>query len=114
MGGNHALLHTPGEVFLSSPLPTIQKFNQFRVTSGFGNPSRRGFSLAGNVGYDLNLSSVQYTAVQTSYNWDCCGLNFEYRRFVLGPVRNESQYRFAFSLANIGTFGNLRRQERVF
>lgn len=114
VGGNHALLHTPGEVFLSSPLPTILKFNQFRVTSGFGNPSRRGFSLAGNVGYDLNLSSVQYTAVQSSYNWDCCGLNFEYRRFVLGPVRNESQYRFAFSLANIGTFGNLRRQERVF
>ncbi|HWC16431.1 MAG TPA: LPS assembly protein LptD [Terriglobales bacterium] len=114
LGGSHALLHAPGEVFLSNPLPTVQKFNQFRVTSGFGNPSRRGFSLAGNVGYDLNLTSLQYTAIQTSYNWDCCGLNFEYRRFVLGPVRNESQYRFAFSLANIGTFGNLRRQERVF
>jgi LPS-assembly protein len=114
VGGNHALLHAPGEVFLSSPLPTVQKFNQFRVTGGYGNPSRIGFSLAGNVGYDLNLSSLQYTAIQTSYNWDCCGLNFEYRRFVLGPVRNESQYRFAFSLANIGTFGNLRRQERVF
>jgi LPS-assembly protein len=113
-GGSHALLHAPGEVFLSSPLPTIDKFNQFRITTGFGNPSRRGFSLAGNLGYDLNFDSVQYTAIQTSYNWDCCGLNFEYRRFVLGPVRNESQYRFAFSLANIGTFGNLRRQERVF
>ncbi|PYX98068.1 MAG: hypothetical protein DMG63_12880 [Acidobacteria bacterium] len=113
-GGNHALLHAPGEVFLSSPTPTVEKFNQFRLTAGFGHPSRRGISLAGNVGYDLNLTSLQYTAVQTSYNWDCCGLNFEYRRFVLGPVRNESQYRFAFSLANIGTFGNLRRQERVF
>ena len=113
-GGSHALLHAPGEVFLSSALPTIDKFNQFRITTGFGNPSHRGFSLAGNLGYDLNFTSVQYTAIQTSYNWDCCGLNFEYRRFVLGPVRNESQYRFAFSLANIGTFGNLRRQERVF
>ena len=114
IGGNHALLHAPGEVFLSSPVPTVEKFNQFRFTAGIGHPSRRGLSLAGNVGYDLNLTSLQYTAVQTSYNWDCCGLNFEYRRFVLGPVRNESQYRFAFSLANIGTFGNLRRQERVF
>jgi LPS-assembly protein len=113
-GGSHALLHAPGEVFLSSAFPTVEKFNQLRITSGFGNPSRRGFSLAANVGYDLNLTSLQYTAAQTSYNWDCCGLNFEYRRFVLGPVRNESQYRFAFSLANIGTFGNLRRQERVF
>jgi LPS-assembly protein len=114
IGGNHAILHAPGEVFLSNPLPTVDKFNQFRLTAGLGNPSRRGFSLAGNVGYDLNLNSLQYNAIQTSYNWDCCGLNFEYRRFVLGPVRNESQYRFAFSLANIGTFGNLRRQERVF
>jgi len=114
IGLNHAILHSPGEVFLSSPLPIVDNFNQFRLTAGLGNPSRRGFSLAGNVGYDLNLDSLQYNAIQTSYNWDCCGLNFEYRRFVLGPVRNESQYRFAFSLANIGTFGNLRRQERVF
>lgn len=114
IGGSHALLHAPGEVFLSSTLPPVDKFNQFRVTGGFGNPSRRGFSLAGNVGYDLNFTTLQYAAVQTSYNWDCCGLNFEYRRFVLPTVRNESQYRFAFTLANIGTFGNLRRQERVF
>jgi LPS-assembly protein len=114
IGGSHALLHVPGEVFLSSALPSIETFNQFRITSGFGHPSRQGFSVAGNVGYDLDISSLQYTAVQTSYNWDCCGLNFEYRRFVLGPLRNESQYRFAFSLANIGTFGNLRRQERLF
>ena len=114
IGGSHALLHSPGEVFLSSNLPPVEKFNQFRVTGGLGNPSRRGFNLAGNVGYDLNFTTLQYAAVQTSYNWDCCGLNFEYRRFVLPTVRNESQYRFAFSLANIGTFGNLRRQERVF
>ena len=114
LGGSHALLHAPGEVFLSTSTPTVEKFNQFRATAGIGSPSRRGLSLAGNVGYDVNLTSLQYTAIQTSYNWDCCGLNFEYRRFVLGPARNETQYRFAFSLANIGTFGNLRRQERVF
>jgi LPS-assembly protein len=113
-GGSHALLHAPGEVFLTSPIPSPENFNQYRLLGGYGNPSRRGFSVAGNMGYDVNLKSLQYDAVQTSYNWDCCGLNFEYRRFVLGPVRNESQYRFAFSLANIGTFGNLKRQERLF
>ncbi len=113
-GGSHALLRSPGEVFLSSTLPAVEKFNQFRLIAGYGNPSKRGLNVAGNVGYDVNLSSIQYDAVQTSYNWDCCGLNFEYRRFVLGPVRNESQYRFAFSLANIGTFGNLKRQERLY
>jgi LPS-assembly protein len=41
-------------------------------------------------------------------------LSFEYRRFSLGSVRNENQYRFAFTLANIGSFGNLKRQERLF
>ena len=45
---------------------------------------------------------------------DCCGISFEYRRFALGPVRNENQFRLAFSLANIGTFGNMKQQERLF
>jgi LPS-assembly protein len=38
----------------------------------------------------------------------------EYRRFALGTVRNENQFRFAFTLANVGTFGNLRRQDKLF
>ena len=57
---------------------------------------------------------LQYAAVQTAYNWDCCGLSVEYRRFALGSVRNENQFRFNFALANIGSFGNLRRQEKLF
>jgi LPS-assembly protein len=62
---------------------------------------------------------LQYAAAQTSYNWDCCGFSFEYRRFTLGSttigsVRNENEFRFALTLANIGTFGNMRRQERLF
>ncbi len=32
----------------------------------------------------------------------------------LGPVRTENQFRVAFIIANIGTFGNLRRQEKIF
>jgi LPS-assembly protein len=38
----------------------------------------------------------------------------EYRRFALGTVRNENQFRFALTFANIGTFGNLKRQEKMF
>ena len=90
------------------------KFNQFRVALGYGGLTQRGLSAATSFGFDAETKQLQFATAQTTYNWDCCGLNFEYRRFVLGPVRNESQYRFAFSLANIGTFGNLRRQERVF
>ncbi|MEO8726435.1 MAG: LPS assembly protein LptD [Acidobacteriaceae bacterium] len=116
-GASHTFLRAPGEVFtLTTPngnsVPA--EFNQYRLLAGYGSPSKRGFSIAGNVGVDAVFSNVQYEAAQTSYNWDCCGLSFEYRRFSLGTVRNESQYRFAFTLANIGTFGNLKRQERLF
>jgi LPS-assembly protein len=89
-------------------------FNQARMLLGFGSPSKHGFSAAGNVGYDFEFNVLQYATAQTAYNWDCCGINFEYRRFSLGSVRNENQFRFAFTLANIGTFGNLRRQTRLF
>ena len=57
---------------------------------------------------------LQYSAIQTSYNWDCCGVSFEYRRYELGSIRNENQFRFSFTLANIGAFGNLKRQERIY
>jgi LPS-assembly protein len=115
LGASHTYLRTPGEVFtLTNNLPVPEKFNQYRLLAGYGNPSKRGFSISGNVGLDAVFNTVQYQAAQTSYNWDCCGLSFEYRRFGLGAVRNENQYRFAFTLANIGTFGNMRRQERLF
>ncbi|GAC1649259.1 MAG: hypothetical protein NVS9B15_08380 [Acidobacteriaceae bacterium] len=115
LGASHTYLETPGEVFtLTNALAVPIRFNQYRLLAGYGNPSKRGFSLAGNIGVDAVLGNFQYSAAQTSYNWDCCGLSFEYRRFGLGTVRNENQFRFAFTLANIGTFGNMRRQERIF
>jgi LPS-assembly protein len=89
-------------------------FHQFRVLFGYGQLNKRGFSAASSFGFDANHGSLQYATAQTSYNWDCCGLNLEYRRFALGSVRNENQYRFSFTLANVGAFGNLRRQERLY
>jgi LPS-assembly protein len=115
VGGSHAFLHVPGEIFVNpTPLPAPDKFNQFRFLAGYGGPNKRGFSLAGNVGFDANFRFLQYGAFQSSYNWDCCGFSFEYRRFAFGSVRNENQYRFAFTLANIGTAGTIKRQERLF
>jgi LPS-assembly protein len=89
-------------------------FHQLRVLFGYGQLNKRGFSAASSFGFDANSGSLQYAAAQTSYNWDCCGLSLEYRRFALGSVRNENQYRFSFTLANVGAFGNLRRQERLY
>lgn len=120
LGGSHAYFQVlPDEiVFIApngTPTPTgFTQFNQFRLLGGYGNPSKRGLSAALNVGFDTTLSFIQYAATQASYNWDCCGVSLEYRRFALGQVRNENAFRFAFTLANIGTFGNIRRQERLF
>ena len=77
-------------------------------------PSRPGLSVAANVGLDALAGTVQYGALQTSYNWNCCGVAVEYRKFNLGTVRDENSYRFSFTLANIGSAGNLRRAERLF
>lgn len=114
LGGGDAFLQAPGETVLSNTLATPAVFNQFRLLAGYGYPNKRGFSGAVNVGFDATLGFLQYASAQTTYNWDCCGVNFEYRRFALGSVRNENQYRFTFSLANIGAFGNLRRDSRLY
>jgi LPS-assembly protein len=113
IGVGNALLHTPGEI-TSTSTPAVQKFNQFRSVLGYGSPNKRGFSGAVNLGFDARLNQLQYGSAQLAYNWDCCGVNVEYRRFALASVRNENQYRFTFSLANVGAFGNLRRSERLF
>ena len=118
LGGNHTFFQAPGEIFATSALPATPEFNQYRVLLGYGHPNKRGLTLAGSIGYDNVFNALQYGTIQTSYNWNCIGLSFEYRRFslntALGAVRVENQFRFALNLANIGTFGNMRRQERLF
>jgi LPS-assembly protein len=95
-------------------MTTPSEFHQFRILFGYGQLNKRGLSTATSFGFDADNGSLQYASAQTSYNWDCCGLSLEYRRFALGSVRNENQYRFSFTLANVGAFGNLRRQERLY
>jgi len=114
LGGGDAFLQVPPETASTSTTPLPQAFNQFRLLLGYGHTGKRGFSAATNVGFDADLKFLQYAAAQTTYNWDCCGFSVEFRRFALGSVRNENQYRFTFALANLGSLGNLRRAERLF
>ena len=114
LGGSHVFFHAPGEIFVNNPAPAPERFNQFRVLAGYGGPNKRGWNSAASIGFDEHQSFLQYGSWQSAYNWDCCGVSMEYRRFALGRVRNENQFRFAFTLANIGTFGNLKRQEKLF
>jgi LPS-assembly protein len=90
------------------------KFQQFRLGLGYGNATRRGFSAATSVGFDAEINKLQYASVQSTYNWDCCGMTLEYRRLEIANVRDESLFRISFTLANIGSFGNLKRQERLY
>ena len=114
--GGETYLHVPGEVIPSNAgqilAPDIS--NQFRVQLTYGSLASRGFSGAASIGYDVRNHYLQGTTIQTNYNWDCCGLTFEYSRWALGTVRNENAYRFAFSLSNVGTFGNLKRLQRIY
>lgn len=113
-GLSYARLNAPGRSYVEGVNSLTSDFNQMRLLAGYGSPTKAGLSVAANAGLDLDLTQVQYGALQTSYNWNCCGLAIEYRKYELGSVRNENAYRFNFTLANIGTAGNLRRAERLF
>ena len=113
-GLSYARLNAPGRFYTEGVSSSVSNFNQLRVLLGYGSPTKAGIGIAANAGIDLNLGALQYAALQTSYNWNCCGFSVEYRKFELGSVRNENAYRFNFTLANIGTAGNLRRAERLF
>ena len=87
--------------------------NQFRGTLGYGADNRRGWSYAFTSIYDFRTSILQYAQTQVTYNTDCCGLSVQFRRLAFG-ARNENQFRVAFAISNIGSFGTLKRQERIF
>jgi LPS-assembly protein len=95
--------------------PVLQPLsNQVRALVGYGSFNRKGLNFTGGVSYDIQNSALQNQIAQVTYNGNCCGLSFEYRRIALGQVRTENQFRIALNIANIGTFGNLRRQEKIF
>jgi len=87
--------------------------NQFRGLIGWGAQSRRGWSSAFLAIYDYRIGVLQFANTEVTYNTDCCGFSLQYRRFSFG-TRNENQFRMAFSIANLGSFGTLRKQERFF
>jgi LPS-assembly protein len=88
--------------------------NQIRLLAGYGAENRKGFNFTTGLSYDIEHNQLQSQIVQATYNGGCCGLSVEYRRLALGEIRTENQFRVAFIIANIGNFGNLRRQEKVF
>lgn len=100
--------------FVRSSPALAASANQLGFSFGHGNLNRVGWNAVMAGAYDIRAGYLQYTAFQGSLNNSCCGISVEFRRFALGPARNENQFRVAFSLANIGTFGTMKKQERLF
>ena len=119
-GFSFAGLNAPGRFYTENITndtltgSATSNFSQMRLLLGYGAPNRAGVAAAAGTGIDLKLQSAQYITLQTSYNWNCCGLTIEYRKYNLGTVRDDGTYRFNFTLANIGSAGNLRRAEALF
>ena len=95
----------------STPVLT-PRANQLHGIFTFGQENRRGWSAGFMAVYDYTQKVTQWAQTQVTYNTDCCGWSVQYRRFGVG--RQENQFRLAFLVANIGSFGTLKRQERMF
>jgi LPS-assembly protein len=96
------------------PLNFQQRSNQVRALLGYRDMNRHGWNAEIGASYDFTQQAFQNQIVEVTYNGDCCGLGFEYRRFSFGTIRNENQYSIVFRIANLGSAGNLRRQEKIF
>jgi LPS-assembly protein len=91
----------------------IPQANQLGFGGSWGTSTRKGWNVGGNITYDLLLNRSLFQFAQATYNTDCCGFSFQLRRFDFGN-RDEKQYLFSFSLANLGTFGSMQKQDRIF
>lgn len=119
--GTLASVRPYGESFLTIAHFRVQSSSilqppeqQIRALVGWGQMNRQGWSAAFALNYNVGQQFFQYQVMQAAYNGSCCGISFEFRRLALGPVRSENQFRVGFLIANVGTFGTLRRKEKLF
>jgi LPS-assembly protein len=88
--------------------------NQYGFAAGFGDPQHRGWNAGIDGVYDYRQGYLAYTTTQVTYNTDCCGFSVQYRRVNIAGVRDDSRWYVAFSIANVGSFGSLKKQDRLF
>ena len=87
--------------------------NQYHGRIGFGDPQHRGWNAGMDITYDYKLGRLDYAISQVTYNTDCCGFSVQFRRINFG-LRDENLYEFAFALANLGSVGSLKKNDRMF
>lgn len=99
------------EVHTVNPALLSPSANQFTGRVDYGDANRRGWNAGFISVYDYRQGFMLYSTAQVTYNTDCCGVSVQYGRF---GFRNEQVFRIAFSIANVGSFGTLRKQDRLF
>jgi len=105
-------LSTTRVVSPSANTPT--PFNQIHLSAVRGAGNKLGFSEGVSTAYDLIHQQLQFGAAQAQYNWNCCGIDFQYRRFSLGNIRDDTEYFWSFNLAGLSNVGDLRRRISLF
>ncbi|HTU44776.1 MAG TPA: putative LPS assembly protein LptD [Bryobacteraceae bacterium] len=95
----------------TSPL-LVPQANQVNFGGGYGSTNRKGWNIGAVVDRDLLAGRNLYEFIQSSYNTNCCGFSVQLRRFNIG-IRDENEWLFSFSVANIGSFGSLQKQGRI-
>ncbi len=115
INGGQTYINSPGEASVTSNgVVTPSIYNQWRAGVIYGAMTKLGMSGGFSIAADSRLSYVQSVVAQSNYNWDCCGVAFQYARWTFPGVRNENAFRFTFSLSNVGSFGTLRRLNRIY
>ena len=107
-----AALSTP--IAPAGPLSALPSSHLLRTVITYGEVNRKGFSGAFGTDYNFAQRLANQAVAQTSYNFGCFSIDLEYRRFNVGTLRNDHQYRIAISLANVGSFGNLKPREKLY
>jgi LPS-assembly protein len=106
-------LTTARPVTLPSP-DEHNPFNQIHLLAVHGAASKLGLSEGLSAAYDLVHQQLQYGSAQAQYNWNCCGVDFQYRRFSLGSIRDDTEYFWSINLAGFSNVGDLTHRISLF
>jgi LPS-assembly protein len=90
-------------------------YNQIHMGAIYGAASKLGPSFGLNAAYDLVHQQLQYGAAQVQYNLrNCCGIDFQYRRFSLGSIRDDTEYFYSLNFAGFSNVGDLAHRISLF
>ena len=109
--GTTPLTTAPSPAIAPSP---STPYNQIHLLAVHGAANKLGLSEGASAAYDLIHQQLQFGAIQAQYNWNCCGIDFQYRRFSLGSIRDDTEYFWSINLAGFTNVGDLTHRISLF